>query len=656
MSLSDVANLLIVDDNAVDRERIRRLLGAGHAMSEASTAAQALEALERSHTDCVLLDYRLPDRDGIDLIDQLVGQGLSVVMLTGQGDEHVAVEAMKRGAQDYLVKRGLDGVTLRRAVEHALENQRLRRRIDAQHAELEARIEELARQRSELEVAHRALAERETELQLLLRQLPAIVWTTDTALRYTSRGGNAKLASATRHQIVGNVVGTSLADEDRAAFVEAHRAALAGRAAHCEFAAHSYVFQCWIEALRDVRGELQGTIGVALDVTTMRELEQQLRRSQKMEALGALAGGVAHDFNNILTAIFSFAGFARESVPPGEQAADDLIQVLEAAQRGASLVRQLLAFSRHRAVELKIVDVNDVLRNLLPMLRRLLGEDVDLVLETGVVWNTQIDPGGLEQIVINMVVNARDAMPRGGRLCISTQNMKIEAELPTGRREELAPGSYVVLAISDDGEGIAPEVQERIFEPFFTTKELGRGTGLGLATCWGIARQAGGSISLYSEVGGGTTFKVYLPRHAGASSRPGDRVQSFAPAVGSELVLVVEDDAQVQALTVRTLTQRGYEVLHASTPAEARAWVEARGDDIQLVLTDVVMPGLSGPELVASLRTRLPNATVLYMSGYTGAAVQRRGLLEVGAPILEKPFTPDLLARKVREVLDGRRP
>src|SRR5690606_35459374 len=223
---------------------------------------------------------------------------------------------------------------------------------------------------------------------------------------------------------------------------------------------------------------------------------------------------------------------------------------------------------------------------------------------------------------------------------------------PTSRREGLPPGRYVVMAISDEGHGIPPDVIEHIFEPFFTTKEVGRGTGLGLATCWGIARQAGGSISVYSEAGRGTTFKVYLPRHVRASQEIA-RVPERAPAVvGSEVVLVVEDDPQVRALTTPAPTHHGYEVLAASSHREARAWVDARGDAIRLLLADVVMPEVSGPELAQELREKLPNARVLYMSGYTGAAVQQRGLLDRGEPILEKPFTPDLLARKVREVLD----
>ncbi len=650
-----MTNLLIVDDNAIDRERIRRFLGSRYAIIEASTAVQALEAVRGSSTDCVLLDYRLPDRDGIELIEDLVEQGLSVVMLTGQGDEQVAVEAMKRGAQDYLVKRALDAASLRRAVENAVEHRRLRRRIESQRIELEERVAELARQGSDLASAHRALAEREAELRVILRQLPAIVWTTDTSLRYASLGGHATLADATRERAIGNVVGQALAPEHGPSFLEAHRSALQGQATQCEFAVHGVILQAWIEPLRDVDGRIHGTIGAALDVTSTRELERQLRRAQKMEALGKLAGGVAHDFNNILTAIISFAGFARESVPPDSPISDDLGQVLEAADRGAVLVRQLLAFSRNRPVESQVVDVNGVVTGLLPMLRRLLGEDVQVTLGPRAEWETRIDPGGLEQIVINMAVNARDAMPRGGRLCITTDDMEIEQQLPTHSREGLAPGHYVVLGIADEGMGIPRELQDRIFEPFFTTKDVGLGTGLGLATCWGIARQAGGSISVYSEPDRGTTFKIYLPRHTDAGAPPVRRADSLRPIVGTETVLVLEDDPQVRALTIRALKEYGYDVLEASGPLEARAWVAERGPDIRLVLADVVMPGMSGPELVASLQAELPHARVLYMSGYTGAAVQNRGMLAPGALILEKPFTPELLARKVRDALDASR-
>ncbi len=648
-------HLLIVDDNAVDRERIRRFLGGAFATREAATAAEALALSIEGELDCVLLDYRLPDRDGIDLIDQLGPGELPVIMLTGQGDEHVAVEAMKRGACDYLVKSLIDAGSLRRAVENAIDKQRLQRRIRAQQAELEARLRELARRGAELEAANLALSEREARLRAILKQLPAVVWTASDDLRYTSMSGLHRVAGLADDEMVGREVGHFLDDAERAEHEEAHRAALEGAPVPFELRWNARALEGSLEPLRDEGGRVLGAIGAALDVTDTRQLQHQLQRSQKMEALGKLAGGVAHDFNNILTAILSFTGFAREELEPGTAAREDLDEVIDAGNRGAALVRQLLAFSRQRPVAHEVVDVNAILTALVPMLRRLLGEDVHLALSTDPeLWRTRIDPGGLEQIVINMAVNARDAMARGGQLTISTERLVLRERLATTRtRAELTSGSYVVITIADEGEGIPPALQERIFEPFFTTKDVGAGTGLGLATCWGIAQQAGGSISVYSEVGSGTTFRVYLPRHYGpAEERREVHDDARATLHGAELVLVVEDDAQVRALTGRALRGHGYTVLEAATSEEAAAVVTERGGAIDLVLADVVMPHTSGPDLVRALRARLPSARVLFMSGYTGAAIRQRGLIDEGAAILQKPFTPEALLRKVREVLD----
>lgn len=653
--MSAGGTILVVDDNDVDRERIRRFLGSRFTTREAATAAAALAACDEHELECVLLDYRLPDRDGIDLIEELVGRSLPVIMLTGQGDEHVAVEAMKRGAGDYLVKSLVDAASLRRAVEHAIGTARMRRRIEAQQAELEARLEELAHRGAELEAANRALSEREAKLRIILKQLPAVVWTVGEDLLYTSMSGLSRVSAFTDDEVLGRPVGYFLGDvQERELHVRAHRSALAGESVPFEISVCERAFEGAVEPFRDDAGRILGAIGAAMDVTSTRLLQHQLQRSQKMEALGKLAGGIAHDFNNILTAIVSFAGFARENLTESSPARDDIGQVIEAANRGTALVRQLLAFSRQRPVEQRVVDVNAALTALVPMLRRLLGEDIELRLETDPeLWRARIDPGGLEQIVINMVVNARDAMPRGGRLSISTERLVLHESLATRTRAELSPGSYVVINFADEGEGIPPEVQERIFEPFFTTKAAGSGTGLGLATCWGIAQQAGGSISVYSEEGRGTIFRVYLPRHYGASE---DRVTIPVglrdTLYGSELVLVVEDDAQVRALTTRALRVHGYAVLEAADAEGALVHANEHGDAIRLVLADVVMPQANGPELVAILRDRLPNARVLFMSGYAGMAIRQRGLVDEGAFVLQKPFTPEALLRKVRQVLD----
>jgi signal transduction histidine kinase len=553
---------------------------------------------------------------------------------------------MKRGAQDYLSKGGLEAGSLRRAVSSAVEKGTLRRQIEKHKAELESRVLELAE-------SNRALAAREAELRLILRQLPAMVWTADCDLRYTSMTGAARFATLDDRDIVGKRVGSFLVAEHLASFLEAHHTALSGKSAAFEITWEESVLSGHIEPLRDGHEAIRGVIGVALDVADNRALELQLRRSQKMEALGNLAGGVAHDFNNLLTAIVSFAGFVREELPEGDPVIEDVAEIQRAADRGAGLVRQLLAFSRQRSAEARVVEVDSVVVGLLPMLRRVLGEDVRVEFEPGEeLWATKIDPGGLEQIVVNMAVNARDAMPRGGRLSIATENVRLHEMLPTSRRNGLEPGDYVLISISDDGIGIPPEIQERVFDPFFTTKGVGSGTGLGLATCYGIARQAGGSIAVYSEVDHGTTFKVYLPRcvETAGSVRPSLPTEAQG---GTETILVLEDDPQVRALVVRTLERRGYDVLEAATAEDARRFAEQMNDRIGLVLTDVIMPGASGPEVVAQIRGEIPSARVLYMTGYAGSAIRKRGLLPDDAPVIEKPFTPDSLSRAVRRVLDA---
>ncbi len=481
------------------------------------------------------------------------------------------------------------------------------------------------------------------------------MWTTSEELVYTSISGLPRRASLDLAAIVGQPVGHFLDADERELHVDAHRAALQGRAVPVLIRWNDRWFEGSVEALRDETGRVAGAIGAALDVTDARELEHQLQRSQKMEALGKLAGGVAHDFNNILTAILAFAGFVQEELEPGTTVRDDIDQVIEAGNRGATLVRQLLAFSRQRPVEHRVVDVNAIVTALLPMLTRLLGEDIRVSLATDpTLWRTRIDPGGLEQIVINMAVNARDAMPRGGRLEISTERLVLREHLTTRGHAELTPGDYVVISIADDGEGIPSEVRERIFEPFYTTKPVGSGTGLGLATCWGIAQQAGGSISVYSEVGRGTVFRIYLPRHQGPLEESDAAPSRDRTTIhGTELVLVVEDDPQVRALTIRALRGAGYEVLEAAHPAAAEELIATHGDGIALIISDVVMPHRSGPELLDLVRDRLPSARVLFISGYTGAAIRERGLVREGVPIMQKPFTPESLLRKVREVIDA---
>ena len=388
------------------------------------------------------------------------------------------------------------------------------------------------------------------------------------------------------------------------------------------------------------------------DVTEQRKLEAQLRQSQKMEAVGQLAGGVAHDFNNLLTVILGNAGQVKDGLSERNPVRARIEEIEEAGRRAAALTRQLLAFARRQMAEPRALDLNAVTREMDRMLRRLIGEDVELVTlqaeRLGTVW---ADPGHIEQVLVNLAVNARDAMPNGGKLTIETSNTTLDAEY-VAHHASVVPGEYVMLAVSDTGHGIAPEVQEHIFEPFFTTKEPGKGTGLGLATCYGIVKQSGGWIWVYSEPGQGTTIKVYLPRIQ-ASAEPLVPTTSTARPRGTETILVVEDEAQVANIVVQLLRERGYRVLEAANGLEALRVAEAHQGLIDLLVTDVVMPQVGGRELAERLRAQRPQLKVLFTSGYTSDAIVHHGVLERNIEFLSKPFDAVTLGLRVREVLDA---
>lgn len=393
--------------------------------------------------------------------------------------------------------------------------------------------------------------------------------------------------------------------------------------------------------------------GIFEDLTDRKKLEEQLRQAQKMEAIGRLAGGVAHDFNNLLTVILGYSELLLTLSPATDPNRSIIADIHHAGERAATLTRQLLAFSRKQVLAPQLLDLNEVIGNTEKMLRRLIGEDIALTTVLAPrLRQVRIDPGQMEQVILNLAVNARDAMPRGGRLTVETRNIKIGSEgLP--RHPDRKPGNYVRLAITDTGSGMTPEVQARLFEPFFTTKEPGHGTGLGLATVFGIVKQSEGHISVYSEVGVGTAFEILFPAVADAARSEPSRSGLAPVRFGHETVLLVEDEEPVRKIARLALESHGYHVIEAHLGAEALNAVAEHPTPIQLLVTDVVMPEMSGRELAERLRKRHPGLKVLFVSGYTDDAVIRHGILDARDPFLQKPFSPLTLARKVRDVLDS---
>jgi PAS domain S-box-containing protein len=406
-----------------------------------------------------------------------------------------------------------------------------------------------------------------------------------------------------------------------------------------------------VRVVRDDRGRIRQLRGVMVDVTDHQQLEEEFRQAQKMEAVGRLAGGVAHDFNNLLTIISGFAQLAQDITGPESQLHSYLDEILKAGERASALVRRLLAFTRRQSMEPQVLDLASLVKGTEKMVRRLIGEDIEVVtvLPSG-LGAVRSDPAQLEQVVINLSVNARDAMPKGGKLIIEAANVDLD-QAYADLHLAVAPGSYVMLAVSDTGCGMDAQTRAHIFEPFFTTKEKGKGTGLGLATVYGIIKQSGGYIWVYSEPGLGTTFKIYLPRVAPVEPLPPKLVRASQPQ-GSETILLVEDEDSIRSLVLRILQARGYTVLEAGRPHEALEISKHFSGHIHLLFTDVVMPQMSGREVAEQISAARPNTKVLYMSGYTDHAIAHHGVLNPGVPFLQKPFTPDGLAQKVREVLD----
>ena len=505
-------------------------------------------------------------------------------------------------------------------------------------------------------VAEAALLERERwtaeQLRAVISAVPIVLWAID-------RHGIVTLSEGSLLRDIGlesgQVVGQSIFDlyASAPAVLGFTREALRGESPTWILDVHGKTFSGCYTPVRDPWGQVTGAIGVATDVTERVQLEQKLVQTRKMEAIGRLAGGIAHDFNNYLTAIVGYAELAIAQVSDDESLRRDIEEIRKAGHSAASLTRQLLAFSRKQLLQPQIVDLNAIVRRMTGLLRRLIGEHIDLRSRPAdMLDRVSADPGQIEQVILNLALNARDAMPDGGALTIETANIELDEAFVVDHPGSSA-GPHVMLAISDTGTGMERGLQEHLFEPFYTTKEQGRGTGLGLATVYGIVKQSGGSIFVYSEMNRGTAFKIFLPRikhGVEVACQPPDFVGDLN---GDETILVVEDQPEVRSVVQTALSRHGYRLLMATNGSEAVDIAMAHGDRIDLLITDVVMPGLSARDLAERFRHQHPAGHVLYMSGYTDDTVVQRGILEHSVEFIQKPFTPATLLRRVREVLNS---
>ena len=634
--------VLLVDDNPDDRAVVARGLASQHPgleVVEVADAAALTVALARP-PDLVITDYQLRFTDGLTLLRQIqsISPDVPVIMYTGTGSEPVAVEGMRAGLYDYVLKRQGELPRLLTAVGRAFETTRHRKA--AEDAE--------GRYRRLYDLVPIGLFRAAPDRSFLDCNLALV-----RMLGYPSR--EALLAR--------RVVDTYRDPSDREALVsrlEREGSIRDYEAERLRYDGSSVWVRISVQAVRDANGAMAYYEGLVEDLSERKQAEEALKvaegrllQAAKLEAVGRLAGGVAHDFNNLLGVIMGYADLMAKRLPAEDPLRRNVQEIQKAADRASGLTRQLLAFSRRQVLQPRVLDLHHTITEVESMLQRVIGEDVDLVtvLREG-VGKVRADPGQIQQVLMNLAVNGRDAMPDGGTLTIETANVDLSADYAS-RHLGVSSGPYVLMAVSDTGVGMNAEVQAHIFEPFFTTKGPEKGTGLGLATVYGIIKQSGGNIWVYSEPGQGTTFKVYLPRVD--EGPPGIVLVDppDPPVRAYETVLLVEDDDKVREVVAIALREAGYTVLEARSGILALAHADERREPIHLVITDLVMPGMNGRELVERWRARHPETRALFMSGYTDATAPNQGGLPAGAAFIQKPFAPSALARRVREVLEA---
>jgi hypothetical protein len=635
------ARILVVEDERIVAKDLQsQLEKLGYAVpGVAASGAEALQKAAETRPDLVLMDIRLKGKmDGVET-SQLVRDQfhIPVIYLTAYADENTLKRAKITEPFGYIVK-PFEERELRTNIEIALYKHRMESKL------------------------------RESELWLAttLKSIGDGVITTDSRERVTFLNPIAEALTGWKQEdAVGKEltqVLTILQEETRAsaenpvtkALQEGQVVELAMDTVLVSSDGKEIPIADTAAPIVDDKGNLAGAVLVFRDITEHKRVEERLRESHKMEAVGRLAGGVAHEFNNLLMVIRGYSELLLQRSSANDLLRTNVKEIQKAADRAASLTRQLLAFSRKQVLQPKVLDLNAVVTEVEKMLRRLIGEDIELVtaLEPG-LGCVKADPGQIEQIILNLAVNARDAMPRGGRLTLETSNVELDEDFAR-QHSSVASGPHVLLAVSDTGTGMDVETQSHIFEPFFTTKGAGKGTGLGLSTVYGIVKQSGGTIWVENAPGRGTTFKICLPRVEEPAAAEGKSTGLTTPPRKSETILVVEDEEEVRQLVREFLAGKGYTILEARDGTEAIQLAQQHRGPIHLLVTDVVMPGMSGGNLAQRLASLRPETKVIFMSGYTDDAIVQHSVLEEGTDFLQKPFSLDALARTVREVLDSK--
>jgi len=644
--------ILHLEDCPEDQELVRASLEADKipVVLEVVSARRPFEtAVARGAYDVILSDFKLPDYDGLSALRFVRAQAPDApfILVSGTIGEDAAIESLRSGATDYVLKHHISALapSIRRALAEAHERRRRHQAEDELYKEqrfLRAVLESVEAgiaacgESGILTLFNRSAREMHG---LPLEPLPPERWVD----HYSLFGPDGKtpmpkdevpLYRALKGERVRNVEMTIVPNRGKS------RTLLASG-----------------QPVTDAVGRRIGAVVALHDITERKSLEEQLRQSQKMEAIGRLAGGVAHDFNNLLAVILGYSEMELSDMGPDNPKRGRIEQIHRSAERAATLTRQLLSFSRKQILDPRILNVDALIAEMNKMLRRLIGEDIELVTRTDAALRPiKADPGQIEQIVMNLAVNSRDAMPSGGTITIETGNVELD-EQDVRVHDGARPGAYVLLAVTDTGGGMAPDVQAKIFEPFFTTKEDGKGTGLGLSTVYGIVAQSGGLIEVKSKLGEGTRFEIYLPQAEGAARADVRSQEKDAVLpVGTETILVVEDELMIREMLCESLREIGYFVLEAGEVVEATNRCREHVGPIQLLISDVVLPGMGGRELADQLTSTRGEMKVLFMSGYTDDAVVRQGVLSAGVRFLQKPFTLVGMARAVRQVLDAPAP